>query len=102
MKMKMSIEDYLNCSFEITFCIDEDTMKTVVFKPEWEDDWVTVSHGDHFYDLNLWLDDDDSVRFAVYRLKYDPDNSPDYYTMIDSKVSCSDRCDKSSIKVVNC
>jgi len=69
MKMKMSIEDYLNCSFEITFCIDEDTMKTVVFKPEWEDDWMTVGHGDHFYDLNLWLDDDDSIRFAVYRLE---------------------------------
>jgi hypothetical protein len=102
MKMKMSIEDYLSCSFEITFCIDEETMKTVTFEPEWEDDWMTVSHGEFYYDLNLWLDDDDTIRFAVYRLKNDQDNSPDFYTMIDSKVSCSDSCDKLSIKVIKC
>ena len=99
--MKMSIEDYLKCSFEITFCIDEDTMKTVVFEPGWEDDWLTINHGEHSYDLNLWLDDDDSVMFAVYRLKQDPDNSPDYYTIIDS-ITCSNSCDKSSIRIINC
>jgi aryl-phospho-beta-D-glucosidase BglC (GH1 family) len=98
--MKMSIEDYLNCSFEITLCIDEDTMKTVVFEPEWEDDWLTINHGEYSYDLNLWLDDD-SVMFAVYRLKQDPDNSPDYYTIIDS-ITCSNSCDKSSIRIINC
>lgn len=100
--MKMSIEDYLSCSFEITFCIDEETMKTVVIEPEWEDDWVTVSHGEYYYDVNLWLDDDDTLRFGVYKLRSDPDNSPDYLTMIDSKVCCSDSCDKSSIKVIKC
>lgn len=99
--MKMSIEDYLNCSFEITFCIDEDTMETVVFEPGWEDDWLTINHGEHSYDLNLWLDDDDSVMFAVYRLKQDPDNSPDYYTIIES-ITCSNSCDKSSIRIINC
>lgn len=97
----MSIENYLSCSFEITFCIDEDTIKTVVFEPGWEDDWLTINHGDCNYDLNLWLDDDDSVMFAVYRLKQDPDNSPDYYTIIES-ITCSNSCDKSSIKIINC
>jgi hypothetical protein len=76
-------------------------MKTVVFEPEWEDDWLTINHGEYSYDLNLWLDDDDSVMFAVYRLKQDPDNSPDYYTIIDS-ITCSNSCDKSSIRIINC
>lgn len=102
MKMKMSIEDYLSCSFEVTFCIDKDTMKTVMFEPEWEDDWMTVSHGEYYYDVNLWLDDNDTIRFGVYKLKSDPDNSPDYLTMIDSKITCSDSCDKASIKVIKC
>jgi len=100
--MKMSIEDYLSCSFKITFCIDENTMKTVVFEPEWEDDWLTINHGDHCYDLNLWLDDDDSVKFGVYRLKQDPDHSTDGMWVMDSKVVCSNECPNAVIQIVTC
>jgi hypothetical protein len=99
MIMKMSIEDFLSSTFKIDFCVDEHTRHVAVIEPEWEDDWVTVSVGEYYYDVNLWLDDDDVVRFAVYRLKSDPDNSPDFLTMIDSKVVCSDGCSSAVITV---
>ena len=99
MIMKMSIEDFLSSSFKIEFCVDEHNRHTVFFEPEWEDDWQTVSFGENFYDVNLWLDEDDTVRFGVYWIKPDPDNSTDGAWVTDSKVVCSNDCTSSVITI---
>lgn len=103
--MKMSYADFTSSTFVVTFCIDGIKHERTI-RPLLDDEWVTTTIGDQYYDVNLWLDDnvgkdaEGKVRFGVYHVKPDPDNSPDGLWITDHKVVCSSDCSGSAIKVI--
>jgi hypothetical protein len=105
--MKMSYVDFTSSTFRIKFCVAGEKAE-VTISPLVDDEWVTTTIGEHYYDVNLWLDDnvgkskDGLVRFGVYHVKPDPDNSTDGLWITDSKLACSNECSESSIELVNC
>lgn len=103
--MKMSYVDFTSSTFRVTFCVDGEKHEQTI-RPLVDDEWVTITIGERFYDINLWLDDnvgkhnEGQVRFGVYHVKPDPDNSTDGLWITDSKVVCSSDCAGATIAVV--
>jgi hypothetical protein len=102
--MKMTYESFTSTKFRIHFCVGAERAD-VTIKPLVDDEWVTIYLGSECYDVNLWLDDnvgkdkDGFVRFGVYHVKPDPDNSPDGMWITDNKVVCSSDCSGSHIEI---
>jgi hypothetical protein len=105
--MKTTYESFTATTFRIKFCVNGNTSE-VTITPLVDDEWVTTTVDGEYYDVNLWLDDnvgresEGVVRFGVYHVKPDPDNSPDGLWITDSKMACSSDCPESVIEVVNC
>lgn len=102
--MKMTYESFTSTMFNIHFCIGEERA-SVTIEPIVDDEWITTYIGNECYDVNIWLDDnvgkdkEGLVRFGVYHVKPDPDNSVDGLWITDSKVVCSSDCSGSRIEV---
>jgi hypothetical protein len=105
--MKMTYESFTSTTFRIKFCVSGE-MSEVTISPIVDDEWVTTTIGDLYYDVNLWLDDnvgklkEGIVRFGVYHVKPDPDNSTDGLWITDNKPACSSDCPESHIEIVTC
>jgi hypothetical protein len=103
--MKMTYADFTNTTFLVQFCIGDQKHEATI-RPIVDDEWVTINDGDNYYDVNLWLDDnvgtnnEGQVRFGVYHVKPDPDNSTDGMWITDHKMVCSSDCAGASIEVI--